>query len=618
MCGITGYISKKHYNEALICRMTDTLSHRGPDSSGFSFHNINNSQLALGHRRLSILDLSENANQPMSYKHFTIIFNGEIYNHLELRNILEKAGYSFKTTSDTETLLKGFEFWQTELFEKLNGMFALAIIDEQNGELILCRDRMGIKPLYYYHDHKNFVFGSELKPIMVYPEFSKTIDLDSLFSFLYHNYITAPGSIFQNTFKLEAGKYLKYKNGEITIKTYWSLKDKFLSSTIIPKSEKDYLIELDKLLSSSVKYRMLSDVPIGSFLSGGYDSSLVSAIMQKHSSQPINTFCIGFNDKNYNESDYAKQISKYLKTHHHELFLNETQLMDLVMDIPHYYDEPLSDSSQLPTLLLSKFTRKKVTVVLSGDGGDELFCGYNAYQRDMENLKLLKYGKVFRRFKNLPPFLNVVQKINPRFLKFFYLTDPNSIINAYYQLFFHQYQSLIINFHPQLNKQYFHTLDWSDNLQEKHMLSDMLNYLPEDILTKVDRASMSVSLEARTPILDHRLVEFSFSLPHHLKYNNGEKKYLLRQLAYQYIPKKLLDRPKQGFEPPIRHWLNNNFYWMIDKYLQKEFINRQALFNYDEIHKIKSGFQKETNLNFFKQLIWNLVVFQLWYERYLK
>ena len=278
----------------------------------------------------------------------------------------------------------------------------------------------------------------------------------------------------------------------------------------------------------------------------------------------------------------------------------------------------MSDSSQLPTLLLSKFAREKVTVALSGDGGDELFCGYNSYHRDLDNIKLIKYGKIISKFKNFKPVANLINKIDPKLLKLFYLEDKNSIINAYYKLFFHQHKNILKDFNPELNIKYFETLDWTDNIQEKHQILDILNFMPEDILTKVDRASMSVSLEARTPILDHRIVEFSFNLPHELKYNNGEKKYLLRQLAYRYVPEKLLNRPKQGFEPPIRDWLKNDFKWIIDKYLNIEYISNQNIFDYTEIQRIKIGFQKETKLNHFKQIIWNLVVFQLWYERYMR
>jgi len=621
MCGITGFCDfNKKSNKQVLQNMTDVLHHRGPDDSGYSFYENDYANIGLGHRRLSILDLSTHGHQPMKFKEFEIVYNGEVYNFKEIRKELEKENYSFESDSDTEVILKAYHKWGIKAVDKFNGMFAIAIYDKKEEKLILIRDRIGKKPLYYSFDKDTFLFASELKSLMKYPNFNKIINKDSLNMFLFHGYITAPHSIFENIFKLEPGKYLIFnlKNKKIDIKNYWSIKESFQNKLQYDENEKQLLERLDTTLTKAVKYRMISDVPIGAFLSGGYDSSLVSAIMQKLSSKPIETFTIGFEEKDFNEANYAKEVSNHLKTNHHELYLPIKQSEELIFDIPKYYDEPFADSSQIPTMLVSKLAKQKVTVALSGDGGDELFCGYGRYETILDYQKYKFFSKIYSQVNKVFDVDKVVSKIDRKFIKLGYLNTDNNIINFGY-LYSNFYLNNLVKEtnYTNYNNKYFDIMNLSSNIQEKHMLQDMITYLPDDILVKVDRASMAYSLESRTPLLDYNVIELSINIPHKYKYKNGDKKYLLKELTHNYIPKKIMDRPKKGFGIPIYKWLHNDLYYLIEKYLSNEYIFRQNIFNYAILKVIIDRFKKENGDGYFERFIWHLIVFQLWYEEYL-
>jgi asparagine synthase (glutamine-hydrolysing) len=613
MCGICGFYHKKNVSKNELKLMNRTLNYRGPDDEGYFIKKINDSyQLGLAHNRLSIIDLSKNGHQPMfSFdKNIIVSYNGEIYNYKEIKRRLKMKDYKFKSETDTEVIIYAYKEWGIDCIKQFNGMFAISIYDKLNDILYLVRDRMGIKPLYYYKKGNDLVFGSELKPIMKYPFFKKSINFNSLNMFLHHGYITAPNTIFKNTYKLNPGSYLKIENNNIEEMSYWDIKNKFINRNVANKKEKFYIKELDKIITDSIDKRMISDVSLGAFLSGGIDSSLVVSIMQKLSSKPVNTFTIGFNEDKYNEAHHAKRVANHLGTNHHELYLPITKAQELIEQIPIYYDEPFADSSQLATMLVSRLAKKNVTVSLSGDGGDELFCGYNRYNKvlKLKKYKILSY--FFQFFKD-----DDLGEINRKLLKLKFLNKDNNIVNSDY-LASEFFLNNLIKQPFKFESKYFDILNLTSDIQEKNMLQDLITYLPDDILTKVDRASMAYSLESRTPLLDHRIVEFAFNLPHNLKYKNSNLKYILKKLLYKYIPKKIVNRPKQGFGVPIYDWLRNDLDNYVNYYLSEEFIYKQKIFNYEEVVKLVKRFKNNQSL-YVDKLVWNIIVFQLWYKKYI-
>lgn len=622
MCGICGFIShEEKIEEKILKKMNDTISYRGPNDEGYYLTELNNIQYGLAHKRLSILDISNLGHQPMFSKNreIAVVFNGEIYNFLEIKKDLLKKGYKFLSTSDTEVIVKGYEEYGIDIVNKLNGMFAIAILDKKNEELYLIRDHLGVKPLYFYIQNKDLVFASELKPIMAYPFFKKEIDLDSLNTYLYYGYISGEKSIFKNIYKLLPGHYLKYKKGKIEINKYWSVKDAFLNKKVKNYSEEKWKEIIKSRLEKSIKERMVSDVPIGAFLSGGIDSSLIVSIMQSLSDKPIKTFTIGFNNLEYNEAEYAKKIADYLGTEHTEYYLDVEEAKNYINDIPLYYDEPFSDSSQLATMLVSKIAKEKVTVSLSGDGGDELFCGYSSYDH---YLKLTKYLKIFKIIDKIPLSKYIIKNLNNKYSHIFYFTNFNNIINAGYLAYLNKNSIIKKIKNKKIEKSYLELNSITENIQEKAMLRDIINYLPNDILVKVDRASMAFSLESRAPFVDdYKFLELSFDIPHNLKYKNGEKKYILKQVLYDYIPKELVDRPKQGFGVPVINWLKKDLKYLLDKYLSEKYLREQNIFNEKDVKNILELFfkniNKEYNGVYVNNLVWNLLVFQLWYDRYM-
>jgi len=546
MCGITGIIDKTVFPSELerICRsMTAAIAHRGPDDNGV--WGAANDGLVLGHRRLSIQDLSPLGHQPMTSRsqRFVTVYNGEIYNYTGLRSELEALGRSFKGHSDTEIILEGAEVWGIAgMVQKLCGMFAIALWDRQTRSLTLVRDRLGIKPLYYGHTETRFAFGSELKALV--PALHPETDQSVVDEYLCWGYIPAPRSIYKNIFKLQPGQMLTvHQDGSIADETYWSGEAVARSgiATRATMSDADATNQLDTLLTEVVGQHMLSDVPLGAFLSGGVDSSTVVALMQKQSGKKVRTFSIGFDAPGFNEAEHAAAVAKHLGTDHTEMMVSAEQALDVIPTLPHWYDEPFADSSQIPTALVCAMTRQHVTVALSGDGGDELFAGYDRYRRTLTLKKALWVPQPVRE-----AFCDILSVApHDRMKKLCHLLARSRGADDVFLR--------LVQLWPDLGCNY----DWLDagTLLDQMQYHDLTSYLPDDILTKVDRASMAVALEARVPLLDHRVVEFAWHLPQNMKMRGNMQKWLLREVLYRHVPRELIDRPKQGFAVPLASWL---------------------------------------------------------------
>ncbi len=643
MCGIAGFWKiKKDRKELLkntVMKMTETLVHRGPDDSGFYVDEKYG--IALGHRRLSILDISPKGHQPMTSfsGRYVIIYNGETYNYKELQKEIEdEFNIKFKGSSDTEVILAGFDVWGVEkTLKKMNGMFALTVWDKKDKKLYLSRDRVGIKPLYFGIQNGILFFASELKAIRANKFFKPEIDKNVLALFFRHNYIPAPYSIYKDIKKLKPGYYCVVdRNLNVETKCYWDIK-KITEEGIknqVELSEKEMVIKLEKLLLDSVKKRMISDVPLGAFLSGGIDSSTVVALMQAQSAIPVKTFTIGFYEKGYNEAKFAKDIAKHLHTDHTELYVTPKETMDIIPKLAYMYDEPFSDSSQIPTFLVSQLTGRNVTVSLSGDGGDELFGGYNRYflGQSLWN-KLSKVPYIIRPIaakgiKSISPkiwdkFGQILGGIIPPLRdrtgdKLHKLADILSVKSQeemYNRLVSHWAlpTDLVIGSNelptPLTDKNQWAKID---DFTQRMMFLDAITYLPDDILTKVDRASMAVSLEARVPILDHRIIEFSKKIPPNLKIKNGESKWILKQVLYKYAPRELIDRPKMGFGVPIDSWLRKPLREWAEELLSEKKLKEDGILDPDPIReKWEEHLSGKRNWQY---LLWDVLMFQAWKE----
>lgn len=620
MCGICGYISKKKIDDVVLEKMNNTLWHRGPDDFGIIQLEMEEDwNLGLGHRRLSILDLSEAGHQPMQDKEgrYTIVFNGEIYNFVELRKELEEKGYSFFSLCDTEVLLNLYIEYGIKCIELLNGMFAFAIYDKVKEEVILARDRAGEKPLYYYWDKKDFVFGSELKPIMNFPEFKKNIRKDVIAQYLTLNAIMPPNTIFENTYKLAAGEYCVWKNGEISKGKYYDIVSKYNVES--QNQEYNYLEckkTLKNLLYDSVEKRLIADVPIGCFLSGGIDSTLMSAVANDIK-KGINTYCIGFDEDEFDESRFARKTAKHLGTNHHEMIMHEKELLQMLKGLPIYYDEPFADSSQLATMLVAQFAKKDVTVSLSGDGGDEFFAGYT--KNDVLGY-ISTFRKIFNLHKLIPSesaseVLKIIgkEKYNVLFWQdsdeklyqpeeFMRQMVAKKLLNDY------KNESAILSFEG--------IIDVKD-IRIKRMLHDMKSYMPDEVLVKTDRASMKYALEMRTPLLDYRIMDYSYRIPYKYKYKNGEKKYILKDILYDYVPREMLDRPKKGFGVPIRKWLLTTLREQLMRYADAEILKKQGIFNKRGVDWLILEVEK-SNTYRYAATLWCFYIFQMWYAEYIE
>lgn len=619
MCGICGFITDNNVTEEQLTAMNNTMVHRGPDDSGtIILPYKNNKRIGLAHRRLSILDLSKNGHQPFfsQNKDIIVVFNGEIYNFLELRKKLNH--YSFRTNCDTEVIIAAYETWGKDFVSYLNGMFAFALYDKNNESLMMVRDRLGKKPLYYYYDEHNLVFGSTLQSLMAYPFVDYTIDKRVIPRYLMNSYIGGDECILSNVHKVRHGEIVYFNGKGITKTRYWDLIDIYKTESVQQyKTYAEAKSAIKNELINSVKQRLIADVPVGAFLSGGYDSALVTAVAQSLVDKPIKTFSIGFEEKEYDEAPYAEAIAEHLGTDHTTHYVTEQEMLDLVKSIPEYYDEPFADSSQIPSMLVAKIAKKDVTVVLTGDGGDELFCGYQMYDKLLAAQKIEPLAIILRpfynkRLQNKIPFKikailsNTDQRYKTQFGREFYEEAISRMI-----------ESNIVD--QKIDETYIDQNNWVI----RRMLLDADTYLTDNNLCKVDRATMRYSLEARNPLLDYHVVKSAFKTPYMYKYYKKDKKHILKDITHDFIPKELMDRPKMGFAVPRDKWMRGVLKEDVIKMTSKKYLESQGIFDPDYTEKFVINYLDKGDSGAFtghnpSQIVWPLYMFQKWYQRYME
>ncbi len=625
MCGIAGFVERDvtgtrgaaEENTAVLDRMCRRIAHRGPDDQGMFL----SGGVALGMRRLSIIDL-KGGHQPLSGcdERVTIVFNGEIYNYRELKRELEARGHKFHTHSDTETIVHAYEEFGTKCVEHLRGMFAFALWDERARELFIARDRVGKKPLYYTVTQSGaLVFGSELKSLLEHPFVESEMDADALDAYLSFGYVPDPLCIFRGIHKLPPGHHLRFAKGRITIEQYWD----FEYEPVAAKREEEYLEELRALLDEAVRLRLVSDVPLGAFLSGGVDSSAVVGLMSRHMSQPVKTFSIGFNEDTYNELKYARVAAKHFGTDHHE-FIVTPDICEIVDELVWHFDEPFADSSAIPTYMVSKLAREHVTVVLSGDGGDELFAGYTRYVRDRSRSHLARlprvvregvmqplsarlphgaWGRNYLRNVSLAPLERYIDSIS-------IFTDLNK-----HALYTSDFERRLggANKGRELFQSFAESVDTGDAIDPLLYL-DSKTYLPGDILTKVDRMSMAVSLEARVPLLDHKLIEFVTRIPASLKMKGLETKYIFKQAVRGLVPDEILNRPKQGFGVPVQEWINSQLRERIQDTLTDRRTRERGFFDARYVSLLLDEHARGRRDH--SHPLWALMMLELWHRTF--
>ncbi|HDZ27827.1 MAG TPA: asparagine synthase (glutamine-hydrolyzing) [Candidatus Aminicenantes bacterium] len=644
MCGICGKINieGKEIRRELIARMNSVLSHRGPDNEGIYINNPSPgasqamASVGLGHKRLSIIDLSEAGRQPMSNEDGSIqmVFNGEIYDFKALKKGLEQNGHHFTSQTDCEVIIHLYEQEGIECIKKLNGMFAFALWDSKNQTLFLCRDRLGIKPLFYCWDGKSLYFASEIKSILCDPEVSKKMDWNALNLYLTLNYIPAPYTIFKKIKKLDPGCYIMVRKEGLEIKQYWDIEKGAEYYENKEKNIETYKKNLYDLLEDSVRTRLIADVPLGAFLSGGIDSSIIVGLMSRVSSSPINTYSIGYKDAPlFDETKYAREVAKLNDTHHHEIILSAKDVLDTIPEVLTYLDEPFADSSAIPQYIVSRETKKHVKVALSGDGADELFAGYRMYSGEYWYSRYKLFPRVLRT-NLIEPLLTSLPDSRDKYLlehirriKKFVIGAKDRFedrLFALNEIFSKELREKIINkkkiesdkINPDLGKEMLlKRLSSYDGDNINRMLyMDLKISLPNDMLSKVDLMSMRNSLEVRVPFLDHRLVEYVFQMRGNLKLKGTKGKYILRETFKDILPPLLLNKPKWGFEIPISKWLKSELRFLIDEYLSKKKIETQGIFNFKPIEKlIDDLFRNRSDTSWH---LWNLIVFQAWYSRH--
>lgn len=617
MCGISAYISNSNkISKADFVQATNTISHRGPDAEGY-YENEQNTVL-LGHKRLSIIDLSPASNQPFfsNCGRYVIVYNGELYNFKEIK---EQLQLQTRTTGDTEVILEAYIKIGTKSFELLNGMFAFIIYDIQAQKIIVCRDRVGIKPLFYYYDGTRIVFSSELKMLKAIPGFNKSINYTAIPEFLHLGFITEPNTIYKNVYKFPTASYSIFnisevdENFNIPINTYWNISD-----VLQPTTKKDFSNtknELKKLLIDAVEKQLVSDVPVGSFLSGGIDSSLITAIASTIKKDKIKTFSIGYDNKKYDESDHALKVAKHLGTDHYAFKLTEDDVEEILSEIIFHYDEPFADASAYPTMIVSKLAREHVTVTLSGDGADELFLGYGMY-----NWATRLANPIVQTFRK--PVYWATQHSNQTYKRGGLLLDYPSKEHIQTHIFsqeqyFHSEKDLKhllldddFNFNK-INQQVNEGIR-AINPKSKQALWDIKHYLKDDLLVKVDRASMKYSLESRVPYLDNRVIEYAINIDANLRYHNGISKYILKEILYDYLPKEYFDRPKWGFAVPLPQWLKGRFNFLMEKYLSSTIINKFDILTNLYVQDLKNRFLAGEDYLYGR--IWTIIILHWWLE----
>ncbi|MBX2916022.1 MAG: asparagine synthase (glutamine-hydrolyzing) [Cyclobacteriaceae bacterium] len=629
MCGISGFVDfNKKSTENILVAMKNSLSHRGPDDSGTFFSEQPNYNIGLGHNRLSILDLSEQGHQPMVVDNLRIVFNGEIYNFIEIKNDLLKDGITFKSNTDTEVILRSFQKWGISCLQYFRGMFSFVLYDEIQQKLWIVRDRVGVKPLYFYYHNNLFLFASELKAFHQHPGFVKEINAGSLALFLQYSYIPGPNCIFKNTFKLEPGHFIEFSLSERLIKPtpYWSVIDSY-NKPKLRISESDAINQTEQILKESFNYRMVSDVPVGLFLSGGFDSSAVAALLQTDRTERLKTFTIGFDVSGFDEAPDARKIAEYLGTDHTEYYCTPDDALAIIPKLPEIYDEPFADNSSVPTVLVSQLARKNVTVALSGDGGDEIFGGYHKFNQSLkmsrgapslrtvgasimdainpDYIPILKnqynfstrYEKIKQilRSKHPAEILNVISSYIPE-------TEVESLISG-------KYEQLKTNFES------YKQVTNSDYLSQL-LAVDYITFLVDNNLTKMDRATMSVALEGREPFLDQHVIEFVAQLPSSFKIRNGVTKSILKEVVYRHIPRHLMDRPKKPFIAPLSVWFLDRLKDFFIEYLNDKRLKSEGHLNFEPILTMRDQFLSGKNIN--HQKLWNILVFEMWYEKWMK
>ena len=622
MCGIAGFCNNPANWRENIEKMNRRMRHRGPDAGGIWANE--NATVVLGHRRLSIVDLSETGAQPMhsASGRYVCVFNGEIYNYRRLRDKLlkEKKIAAFRGTSDTEVLLEAFEaYGVVETIRHCKGMFAIALLDRETGRLTLIRDRIGEKPLYYGFVNGHFVFASDIGSIRALENFKNAIDTKVLQLYFIHGYIPAPYSIYQDIYKLDAGCMLELDAPyqEPKVQTYWSVREtaKYGQSHPFQGSRQEAADELERLLKASIKEQMVADVPVGAFLSAGIDSSTIVALMQAQSARKVRSFTIGMEDKEYNEAVYAKEIAQHLGTEHTELYITAEDAKAVIPRLAWMYGEPFADSSQIPTYLVSKMTREHVTVSLSGDGGDELFCGYTTYS-SINRIwsKMKSYPYCIRRLASSLLVGNPLIRNQQMLQTKAYLLGARSPEHLYELSNAQEASNLNIALERAVYPYKHNSFPYGalNDTQNSIMLMDMEVYHPDDILVKVDRAAMAVSLETRVPMLDRDVVEFAWTIPMSYKKQGDEGKLVLRDVLYRYVPKQMMDRPKKGFSIPITQWLREpGLREWAESLLDASLIRRQGILNAEEVHRIWRDFIDNGN---WRIQIWYMLMFQSWMQ----
>lgn len=639
MCRISGFYyplkdQLTSQRSSIIGKMIQSLAHGGPDDEGIYMDSF----VALGHRRLSIIDLSALGHQPYEWDKYVMVYNGEMYNYEEVRNELMLKGYEFISHSDTEVIIKAYHEWGTSFIHKFRGMFALAIWDKMEQKMLLCRDRIGVKPLYWYWKDGLFMFASELKAFHHHPDFCKDIDFDAVNLYMQSGYIRSPFSIFRYVKKLEPGSFLTLDGKKAPhIEKYWSIDEKARTARPCADGDEVVIKNTESLLTEAFNLRMVSDVPVGVFLSGGIDSSLVTALLQKDRDQPINTYTIGFEDKNYDESHHAADVAKALGTHHHSFICKISEFERITESLCDIYDEPFGDSSGIPTTLVSEEARKHVTVALSADAGDELFSGYERYLIANKYYDLIsKVPYLLRNWASgvagwvspamaasfLPkvPGFGDVKHLEIRYPKMVRALRSKSRLD-FLSLVTSSITAEALN--ELMSSKAVPIFDMPSVLSHDQYLSmftvaDATSYLEGDIMAKVDRATMSVALEAREPFLDHKVIEYALSLPNKFKIRNHQSKWVLRQILYNYVPSTAIDRRKQGFGIPFIHWLKTLYLGEVkDMALDVEFIHHFGL-NAGFLQKETSLFVEGKSGIFEHGTLWYLFILYRWYKRWIK